>query len=111
MGKWEHPLEFTTLHNEYRKLFEDRVDEFLETEGVDVKKMLDDVMRDMEDNPGPMRSLLDALVASEDYMRFCSYMQQISERRLWAEGKWAPPVDLPDATSADEEVSELNGMD
>lgn len=36
-NRWEHPLEFTRLHGEYRELFEGRTDEFLEQEGLDLK--------------------------------------------------------------------------
>mmetsp|Transcript_95987 Transcript_95987/g.200494 ORF Transcript_95987/g.200494 Transcript_95987/m.200494 type:complete len:187 (+) Transcript_95987:168-728(+) len=86
-SRWEHPLEFTRLHGEYRELFENRCDEFLEQEGVDMKAILDQVAVELEENPGEMRALVDSLAASEDYMKFCRFMQQIRTRRDWAEGK------------------------
>eukprot|EP00441_Pelagodinium_beii_P044447 CAMPEP_0197635852 /NCGR_PEP_ID=MMETSP1338-20131121/11549_1 /TAXON_ID=43686 ORGANISM="Pelagodinium beii, Strain RCC1491" /NCGR_SAMPLE_ID=MMETSP1338 /ASSEMBLY_ACC=CAM_ASM_000754 /LENGTH=159 /DNA_ID=CAMNT_0043207979 /DNA_START=37 /DNA_END=512 /DNA_ORIENTATION=- len=92
VSRWEHPLEFTKLHNEYRELFEGRVDEFLEQEGVNIKHVLDDVAQEMKDNPGETRALIDSLAASEDYLAFCKYMQQVRIRRDWAEGRESIPV-------------------
>merc|ERR1719384_1741310 len=89
-NKWEHPLEFTRLHGEYRELFEGRVDEFLEIEGVDMKAVLDHIHKELRENPGPMRALIDSLAASEDYLSFCRYMQQVQQRRDWAEGRDLP---------------------
>mmetsp|Transcript_73758 Transcript_73758/g.208220 ORF Transcript_73758/g.208220 Transcript_73758/m.208220 type:complete len:179 (-) Transcript_73758:23-559(-) len=124
--KWEHPLEFTKLHNEYRGLFEGRADEFITEENVDLKAILDDVHSELENNPGPMRALVDSLAASEDYMAFCKFMQRVRQRRDWAEGndletarevaeeKWAddmepPPHRSPDRrrTSSLEKVEEV----
>jgi len=85
--KWEHPLEFTKLHNEYRLLFENKADEYLDNEELDLKDVLEDCQREMAENPGPMTALVDALAASEDYLAFCRYMQQIRIRRDWAEGR------------------------
>ncbi|CAE8584787.1 unnamed protein product, partial [Polarella glacialis] len=102
VNKWEHPLEFTTLHNEYRELFEGRVDEFLEQEGVKIKEVLEDLNKEMQENPGPTRALVDSLAASEDYLAFCRYMQQVRLRRDWAEGREvAPQPDAEDADSAE----------
>lgn len=87
VNKWEHPLHLTFLHNEYRELFESRTDEFLEVEGVDLKSVLDGVGDELRDNPGDMKALLDSLTASQDYILFCKYMQNVRTRRDWAEGK------------------------
>mmetsp|Transcript_8521 Transcript_8521/g.18160 ORF Transcript_8521/g.18160 Transcript_8521/m.18160 type:complete len:176 (-) Transcript_8521:19-546(-) len=91
-NRWEHPLEFTRLHNEYRELFEGRCDEFLEKDGVDFKAILDEVHTELENNPGDIRALVDSLAASEDYLSFCRYMQNVRHRRDWAEGKDLQPV-------------------
>ncbi|CAK0895717.1 unnamed protein product [Prorocentrum cordatum] len=100
-NKWEHPLEFTRLHGEYRELFEGRVDEFLEQEGIDLKTVLDSVHAALRENPGEMRALVDSLAASEDYLAFCRYMQQVRLRRDWAEGKdLGPPPEEPEGASA-----------
>merc|ERR1719375_1646270 len=98
-------LEFTKLHNEYRQLFEDRVEEFLEEEGTDMKALLDDIAEELRENPGPMKSLVDALSASEDYLAFCRYMQQIRERREWAEGKGLGA--LPEAPASNDSSTEV----
>eukprot|EP00928_Gymnodinium_smaydae_P065005 TRINITY_DN48207_c0_g1_i1.p1 TRINITY_DN48207_c0_g1~~TRINITY_DN48207_c0_g1_i1.p1 ORF type:complete len:149 (+),score=37.84 TRINITY_DN48207_c0_g1_i1:46-492(+) len=94
---WEHPLEFTKLHNEYRLLFENRADEYLDDEHVDLKAVMADMQKELEENPGDMRALVDSLSASEDYLAFCTYMQNIRRRRDWAEGKDLMPALTPSA--------------
>mmetsp|Transcript_38468 Transcript_38468/g.105985 ORF Transcript_38468/g.105985 Transcript_38468/m.105985 type:complete len:152 (-) Transcript_38468:99-554(-) len=102
---WEHPLEFTALHNDYRQLFENRADEFLDDETMNLSDVLDEIHRELEENPGPMRALVDSLAASEDYLAFCKYMQNIRMRRDWAEGKDLEEVD------AQSEPSKLDTME
>eukprot|EP00747_Dinoflagellata_sp_TGD_P186412 gnl/TRDRNA2_/TRDRNA2_43419_c0_seq1.p1 gnl/TRDRNA2_/TRDRNA2_43419_c0~~gnl/TRDRNA2_/TRDRNA2_43419_c0_seq1.p1 ORF type:complete len:203 (-),score=50.98 gnl/TRDRNA2_/TRDRNA2_43419_c0_seq1:162-770(-) len=85
--QWEHPLLFTTLHNEYRALFEDRATEYLEGKGVEQKAILQELQEALQDRAAEGRALLDALSASEDYLGFCRYMQQVRHRREWAEGR------------------------
>mmetsp|Transcript_93625 Transcript_93625/g.238402 ORF Transcript_93625/g.238402 Transcript_93625/m.238402 type:complete len:190 (+) Transcript_93625:84-653(+) len=110
-NKWEHPLEFTRFHAEYRELFEGRCDEFLEQEGVDLKAILDEVATELQERPGEMRGLVDSLAASEDYLKFCKYMQQIRMRRDWAEGKDFQFPSSDDAEESHAEDSSLGGDD
>lgn len=85
---WEHPLEFTDLHNRYRQMFEDRSAEFLRDAGLDEKHVLETIVRELEvAESGQSRALLDSLIASEDYMSFIKFMQSVRTRRDWAEGK------------------------
>ncbi|OLQ13364.1 hypothetical protein AK812_SmicGene2654 [Symbiodinium microadriaticum] len=93
-SQWEHPLEFTTLHSEYREIFEGRAAEFCEQEGLDLQELLEGVAASLRDDPGETRALIDSLTASEDYLSFCRFMQQVRQRRDWAEGRDVVP--LPD---------------
>eukprot|EP00927_Polykrikos_kofoidii_P049795 TRINITY_DN43804_c0_g1_i1.p1 TRINITY_DN43804_c0_g1~~TRINITY_DN43804_c0_g1_i1.p1 ORF type:complete len:209 (+),score=43.57 TRINITY_DN43804_c0_g1_i1:86-628(+) len=106
--KWEHPLEFTKLHNEYRLLFENKAEEYFEDTKMDLKIVLDDIKEELENNPAPTRALVDSLAASEDYLAFCKYMQGIRMRRDWAEGKDFYSMDeSDDADTGGENTSTL----
>mmetsp|Transcript_3651 Transcript_3651/g.5617 ORF Transcript_3651/g.5617 Transcript_3651/m.5617 type:complete len:158 (-) Transcript_3651:83-556(-) len=86
---WEHPLELTTLHKEYRELFESRAEAFMTDTGFSKDKILAETKELFEEERefGEPRGLFDAITASEDYLAFCRYMQMIRTRRDWAEGK------------------------
>ncbi|CAJ1434552.1 unnamed protein product [Effrenium voratum] len=91
-SQWEHPLEFTALHGEYRELFEGRANEFCEQEGLDMQELLEGVALSLREDPGDTRALIDSLTASEDYLAFCRFMQRVRQRRDWAEGKEVVPL-------------------
>lgn len=95
-SRWEHPLEFTALHAEYRELFECRASEFCEQEGLDLQELLDKVAISLREDPGDTRALIDSLTASEDYLAFCKFMQRVRQRRDWAEGREVVPVEDDD---------------
>ncbi|CAK8996614.1 ARL2_Bind_BART domain-containing protein [Durusdinium trenchii] len=92
-SRWEHPLEFTQLHAEYRELFEGRANEFCEQEGLDIQELLQGVASSLREEPGDTRALIDSLTASEDYLSFCKFMQRVRQRRDWAEGREVVPVE------------------
>eukprot|EP00746_Dinoflagellata_sp_MGD_P003137 gnl/MRDRNA2_/MRDRNA2_106104_c0_seq1.p1 gnl/MRDRNA2_/MRDRNA2_106104_c0~~gnl/MRDRNA2_/MRDRNA2_106104_c0_seq1.p1 ORF type:complete len:187 (+),score=53.49 gnl/MRDRNA2_/MRDRNA2_106104_c0_seq1:71-631(+) len=113
--KFEHKLEFTTLHKEYRQMFERRTDEFLEGEDLDAQDVLSEVQQGLKENPSETQALVDALAASEDYMRFVKYMQQIKSRREWAEGMTGgvplfPSGEAPSPYREEEEQQEEQTM-
>lgn len=84
---WEHSLEFTKMHAEYRELYENRAEKFLGNHELTIEEFLKEVKEHLEaEEEEAARGLLDALTASEDYLSFCKFMQQVRQRREWAEG-------------------------
>lgn len=84
---YEHSLEFTKMHQDYRELYEKKAAKFLENQEISMDDFLQDVRQFLEDeDDDATKGLLDALTASEDYLKFCKFMQQVHQRREWAEG-------------------------
>eukprot|EP00398_MALV-I-01_sp_L67-1_P001009 gene1009-580_t len=86
---WEHQHEFVNLHNEYKQLFDNRVERFFESKidpSLPNQETLISQVHDLcQATPTKGSHLIDALTASEDYLKFCEYMQRVKMRRAWAE--------------------------
>ncbi|CAD7951724.1 unnamed protein product [Amoebophrya sp. A25] len=88
----EQKLEWTQLHQDYRAKFEERAEAVLQEAGYDVEKIIDEITKfvknprgfHLEADEDSIHGVLDALTASEDYIKFVRHMQSVKARKQWA---------------------------
>jgi len=88
----EQKLEWTQLHVDYRRKFEDRANAVLANAGYDVDQVILELTKfvknpigfKLEADEDAITGVLDSLTASEDYIKFVRHMQSVKQRKAWA---------------------------
>ncbi|KAK3264774.1 hypothetical protein CYMTET_26499 [Cymbomonas tetramitiformis] len=74
-GAEELKLEYTDLHNQYKRLFESRVESFLKKKGCTVELFVSSAKEKMQDDPS-CRDFFEYLLAVDDFEQFCVMMKK-----------------------------------
>uniref|UniRef100_A0A7S1AJW1 BART domain-containing protein n=1 Tax=Noctiluca scintillans TaxID=2966 RepID=A0A7S1AJW1_NOCSC len=95
----EHSHRFADAHQQYRELFEARVQEYLHIHRLEAENFLALAVEFLGVTPTTnANGILDGLVASESYLSFFEYMSSVRRRREWAEGTLCGSSDEVDWT-------------